>query len=149
MNYKHTYHRGSSRGLPDFLSWALLHASAIVLFILSSPSSYIFFIISISPALGSAPFIPSSSLGFFENLSSLNDKSLQFLFYFLNIVRERVFVFNKYLQLSTSRVPLSFGMAKIKFLFLYFRILTLTACFSNWTSISSAVTYFPMPSKLK
>ena len=36
-----------------FLSWPSVQALAMVLFISSSPSSYIFFIMSISPALGS------------------------------------------------------------------------------------------------
>ena len=43
----------SGPSLDPFLSLALVHASAMDRFILSSPSSYIFFIIFMSPALGS------------------------------------------------------------------------------------------------
>lgn len=37
---------------PPFLSWAFVQASAMVLFILSSPSSYIFFIMFMMESLG-------------------------------------------------------------------------------------------------
>ena len=73
-----------------FLSLDLVHASAMVFFIVSSPSSYIFFIMFMIEALGSAT---SSFFSLSPNLSSLKLSCVHVPLLFLVRVIDKRLVF--------------------------------------------------------